>query len=182
MGRAAAAALAVGPTAAAAAVCATADAAAAAPAFAAGQVAVAAGAVADTAAAVTALVAGPAAVAAPALLMLMLALMLRPVFLLRGARRCDLGKLRRFLRAGEIINAGPGQFTEAPNTRVMELGGTKGVQRRRASGTYVCRDRRLVSLLEKTLKQAAAGNPGIRMSAAQFRVWFKKTTQDLNLL
>ena len=78
-------------------------------------------------------------------------------------------------------NAVPEQFTEAPNTMVMELGETKGVQRRGGSETYVCRDRHLVNLLAKALKQAAAGKPLIGMSAAQFRTWFKKTTQELNL-
>ena len=75
-----------------------------------------------------------------------------------------------FLRTGEFANAVPEQFSEAPNTMVMELGETKGVQRRGGSEIYVCRDRHLVSFLRRTLKQAAAGMPLIEMSAAQFRL------------
>ena len=86
-----------------------------------------------------------------------------------------------FLRTGEFVNALPEQFMEAPNTVVMELGETKGVQRRGGSETYVCRDRHLVSLIKRHLKQAAAGKPMIGMSQAQFRSWFKKGCQDLGL-
>ena len=86
-----------------------------------------------------------------------------------------------FLRTGEFVNALLEQFAEAPNTMVMELGETKGVQRRGGTETYVCRDPHLISLLREALKTIAAGQPMIGMTSAQFRVWFKKTSQDLSL-
>jgi hypothetical protein len=86
-----------------------------------------------------------------------------------------------FLRTGEFICAVPRQFIENQNTMVMELGETKGVQRRGGSEMYVCRDRHLVGLLRTALKKTTAGQPVIGMSAAQFRAWFKRTTQDLGL-
>jgi len=86
-----------------------------------------------------------------------------------------------FLRTGEFVNALPEQFLEAPTAMVMELGETKGVQRRGGSETYVCRDRRLVNLIKRQVKQAQAGKPMIGMSPTQFRTWFKKACQDLGL-
>ena len=86
-----------------------------------------------------------------------------------------------FLRTGEFVNAVPEQFIEALDAMVMEVGETKGVQRRGGSETYVCRDRHLVSLLKRCLKQVAAGKPIIGMSPAQFRLWFKKACKDLGL-
>ena len=75
-----------------------------------------------------------------------------------------------FLRTGEFVNAVPEQFTEALGAMVMELGETKSVQRRGGSETYACRDRHLVSLLKRCLKQVAAGTPIIGMSPAQIRL------------
>ena len=86
-----------------------------------------------------------------------------------------------FLRPSEFLCLRPAQVSIATDSAVLELGETKGVQRRGGRDEVVLRDPLLVNLLQRLCLVLPANDPIAGVTLAQARDWLKKALAQFAL-
>ena len=86
-----------------------------------------------------------------------------------------------FLRPSEFLCLQPSQVSIVSGSAVLDLGDTKGVQRRGGKDEVILRDPLLVGLLEKLCLILAPNDPISGVTLAQGRDWLKKALARFGL-
>jgi integrase len=86
-----------------------------------------------------------------------------------------------FLRPSEMVRIKPEDVTFLNGSAVVQLGLTKGVQRRGGSEEVVIRDPLLIQWLFECCRRTLPNTTLLQMDLTQFRIWFRRCTTSLQL-